>query len=178
MKGPFIIYYPGGGGGRHQKLGYTCFTITPFGGIFSYLNFQSLRELAESRCPQAPTPFQELADSGLPLKVWQNQSIPLHIYIYLLFKNFSRSMCSVVLFEWVKPFLTAPEGGGAIVFLSQYQHCWKKNLHKRETPQPMLKFGISRQRSELHFLTPRGVVGYKKFGPPVGGSKKCWQNLG
>ncbi len=27
------------------------------------------------------------------------------------------------------------------------------NLQRRETPQPMLKSGISRQRSELDFLT-------------------------
>ncbi len=39
------------------------------------------------------------------------------------------------------------------------------NLQKRETPQTMLKFGISRRRSELHFLTPCG--GVKFVWPPL-----------
>ncbi len=41
------------------------------------------------------------------------------------------------------------------------------NLQKRETPQSMLKFGISRQRSELHFFTPNGE-GQFFFTPPGG----------
>ncbi len=44
------------------------------------------------------------------------------------------------------------------------------NLQNRETPQPMLKFGISRQRSELYFLT---IFGEKRKLPLKRGGFSC-----
>ncbi len=48
--------------------------------------------------------------------------------------------------------------GGVNILLTLFQQCRKDfthffNLPRASTPQPMLKFDISRQRSELNFLT-------------------------